>query len=45
MNTSETSCKKKIPEEYFSKLYLCDKFMKFVNEVKPNTFPHTKGEH
>ena len=32
-------------EEYFSKLYLCDKFMKFVNEVKPNTFPHTKGEH
>ena len=37
--------KRKIPEEYFSKLYLCDKFMKFVNEVKPNTFPHTKGEH
>ena len=37
--------KRKIPEEYLSKLYLCDKFMKFVNEVKPNTFPHTKGEH
>ena len=37
--------KRKLPEEYLSKLYLCDKFMKFVNEVKPNTFPHTKGEH
>jgi len=36
---------RKIPNEYKSKLYLCDKFMSFVNEVKPNTFPHTKGEH
>jgi len=35
----------KIPIEYFDKLYFCDKFMSFVNEVKPNTFPHTKGEH
>ena len=36
---------RKIPTEYFSKLYLSNKFMSFVNEVKPNTFPHTKGEH
>ena len=34
-----------IPNEYLDKLYLCNKFMAFVNEVKPNTFPHTKGEH
>ena len=37
--------KRQIPTEYHSKLYLCNKFMSFVNEVKPNTFPHTKGEH
>jgi len=37
--------KRKIPEQYFSKLYLCNKFMAFVNKVKPNTFPHFKGEH
>ena len=36
---------RKIPEKYFSKLFLCDKFMTFVNKVKPNTFPHVKGEH
>jgi len=37
--------KRMIPESFWSKLYLCNKFMSFVNEVKPNTFPHTKGEH
>jgi len=37
--------KRKIPEKYFSKLYLSDKFMSFVNKAKPNTFVHTKGEH
>jgi len=37
--------KRKIPEKYFSKLYLSDKFMSFVNKAKPNTFGHTKGEH
>jgi hypothetical protein len=37
--------KRQIPIEYFDKLYFCNKFMSFVNEVKPNTFPHTKGEH
>ena len=37
--------RRKIPEKYFSKLYLSDKFMSFVNKAKPNTFGHTKGEH
>jgi len=36
---------RKIPELYHSKLYLSNKFMAFVNKVKPNTFSHTKGEH
>jgi len=36
---------RKIPKKYFSKLFLCNKFMTFVNKVKPNTFPHVKGEH
>ena len=34
-----------IPEKYHSKLFLCNKFMAFVNKAKPNTFSHTKGEH
>ena len=34
-----------IPEKYHSKLFLCNKFMAFVNKTKPNTFSHTKGEH
>ena len=37
--------KRKIPESYHSKLFLCNKFMDFVNKAKPNTFSHTKGEH
>ena len=37
--------KRKIPGSYFSKLFLCHKFMTFVNKVKPNTFHHVKGEH
>ena len=37
--------KRKIPENYFSKLFLCNKFMAYVNKAKPNTFSHTKGEH
>src|SRR5210317_2114134 len=37
--------KRMIPESYHSKLFLCDKFMAFVNKTKPNTFTHTKGEH
>ncbi len=36
---------RKIPEKYHSKLFLCNKFMAFVNKAKPNTFSHTKGEH
>ena len=36
---------RKIPESYHSKLFLCNKFMAFVNKTKPNTFGHTKGEH
>ena len=37
--------RRKIPKEYYSKLFVSDKFMKFVNEVKPNTFSHFRGEH
>ena len=29
---------RKIPEKYFDKLFLSDKFMTLVNEVKPNTY-------
>ena len=36
---------RKIPQKYFSKLFLCNKFMALVNKAKPNTFSHTKGEH
>jgi len=36
---------RKIPQKYFSKLFLCNKFMTLVNKAKPNTFSHTKGEH
>ena len=37
--------KRMIPKKYYSKLFLCNKFMAFVNKAKPNTFSHTKGEH
>ena len=37
--------RRKIPVEYYDKLFLCDKFMQFVNKVKPKTFPHLKGDH
>ncbi|MAH72765.1 MAG: hypothetical protein CMK29_05700 [Porticoccaceae bacterium] len=30
--------KRRIPEEYFSKLYLSNKFQAFVNKLKPGTF-------
>ena len=33
---------RKIPEKYFNKLFLSDKFMTLVNEVKPNTYKITK---
>jgi len=33
---------RKIPEKYFEKLFLSDKFMTLVNEVKPNTYKITK---
>ena len=33
---------RKIPEKYFDKLFLSDKFMALVNEVKPNTYKITK---
>jgi len=36
---------RKIPTSFYDKLYLCDKFMQYVNKIKPNTFTHTKGEH
>ena len=32
-------------KKIFSKLFLCNKFMAFVNKAKLNTFSHTKGEH
>jgi transcription elongation factor Elf1 len=37
--------KRKIPEKYFDILYLCNKFMTFVNKVKPKTFPYIKQDH
>ena len=33
---------RKIPEKYFDKLFLSDKFMTLVNEIKPNTYKITK---
>ena len=36
---------RKIPKEFFDKLYFVDKFMNLVNKVKPNTFKNFKGEH
>ena len=30
--------KRKIPENYFSKLFLCNKFQAYVNKLKPGTF-------
>ena len=30
--------KRKIPKEFFNKLYFVDKFMTLVNEIKPNTY-------
>ena len=33
---------RKIPEKYFDKLFLSDKFMTLVNKVKPNTYKITK---
>jgi len=35
---------RKIPEKYFDKLYLSEKFMTLVNEVKPNTYKVTKDQ-
>ena len=35
---------RKIPVEFFDKLYFCDKFGQLVNKVKPNTFK-TKQDH
>jgi len=36
---------RKIPQKHFDNLYLCDKFMSFVNKVKPQTFPFIKQDH
>jgi hypothetical protein len=33
---------RKIPVEFFKKLYFCDKFGQLVNQVKPNTYKSTK---
>ena len=35
---------RKIPVEFFDKLYFCDKFGELVNKVKPKTF-NTKQDH
>ena len=43
--SKKCSIKRMIPKKYYSKLFLCNKFMAFVNKAKPNTFSHTKGEH
>jgi len=36
--------KRKIPSEFFDKLYFCDKFGQLVNKVKPKTY-NTKTDH
>ena len=36
--------KRKIPSEFFDKLYFCDKFGQLVNKVKPKTY-NTKSDH
>ena len=36
--------KRKIPEKFFDVLYLAEKFMTLVNEVKPNTYRVTKDQ-
>lgn len=30
--------KRKIPSQYYSKLYYCEKFMRYVNDIKPGKF-------
>ena len=35
---------RKIPEEFFDKLYFTDKFEQLVNEIKPNTYK-TQNDH
>ena len=30
--------KRKLPKEYFDRLYYCDKFQAFVNKIRPGTF-------
>ena len=30
--------KRRIPNDYFSKLYYCDKFQEYVNKIRPGTF-------
>ena len=30
--------KRKLPEDYFDRLYYCDKFQNFVNKLRPGTF-------
>ena len=30
--------KRKLPKDYFNKLYYCDKFQEFVNNLRPGTF-------
>ena len=39
--------KRKIPDKYFSKLYLCDRFQTFVNGIRPGTYSelNKKYEH
>jgi hypothetical protein len=36
--------KRKIPSEFFDKLYFCDRFGKLVNKIKPKTY-NTKTDH
>ena len=36
---------RKIPEEYFSKLFLCDKFQEYVNTIRPGTFVKLNKEY
>ena len=39
--------KRKLPEDYFDRLYYCDKFQTYVNKIRPGTFDslNKKYEH
>jgi len=37
--------KRKLPQNFYSDLYLCELFLKFTNSIIPNKFPSLNGDH